>query len=1354
MPPEAPATLVDNAVKTAVPLWQDCLVSLAFPEMESRFRTMDAAANGTCAWVLTHSEFVRWVACDGGLLWIKGNPGSGKSTLLKYVLEHCHADRRHLYLSFFFHGRGSELQRTRLGLFRSLLHQILHHMPDALPHLLQDYQLMRTRYGAKLQWYGVDLCTHLESALSTVLQTQTVYIFVDALDECGKDDGGRLLRDFRRLFEKVNPFKGNALRICFTCRHQPEWKWQPEYEILVDQQNRDDISVYVQAQLSCIDARFSRPVVEGSQGSFLWAHLAVKRVLDKVDCRTWRAIEDDILPIPPELNAMYGALMEGAGSDSIKLAQWICFSARPLSIAELRWAMFIEPGCQHSSLAGCEADAGFVPNDAMMKKIVGELSRGLIETDQVSDTRQVVQFIHQSVKDYFVNEFLGGVSSVPGKTIARANVVARTESAHRLLSRICLRYLAMKEVQELAGLNNGMEVCNFALLPYATSSWVTHLRRSDIGDSFAWLPTACEMDKWVELCQTLQRYSPDCPPRGTTLIHVLSRYGIVGALAAALPMRYGETDVGDEHGRSPLSWAAASGQKAAVQMLLSTRRVLLNTTDRDGWTPLWYAAANMHQAMIQMLLTEYGANVHVTDKNGQTLTTWAASNGQTAITKLLLATGKASANARDRRGWTPLLSAACHGHQDIVEQLLHIDVDLVWDTAFDVQLLQLGAAAATIIFADFLFGLIWLKHADVFSRPRRFISCLPGMLSFSLASGKLYRRWMGGSLERRRLLPQAPELEHAPGNIDICSGGWYSRVLLIWAMERENKSVIALLLAKAKIYINHKDRFGRTILLWAAEDGYTNSVKILLAMAGVNADDKDNRGDTPLLCAARNEQAVIVKDLIATDKVNINASNYDGQTPLLAAAKNGDGATVQQLLASPVVHVDAADKYGITPLLWAAINAHESVVEQLLINDASVELRQLPLISGALPFDIVNAHLPEHYHHPNLTGINWCNFSPLRSEKPHRAVVRLLLPDASGILHDRIMDCFDGNDWCGKVLLFWAARKGYTTIVDLLANSDEIIANASDGRVEAILQQLGTDRENRRHESPREFPPRERAQFDAIRHVNINTTDPYNRAPLQLAAMAGHEDIVQQFLALQAVDIDVKDFFGYTPLLWAALNKQQGIARQLLRKGASIDWEDPTLWPWLQRIARLLARPIITYYYLLACFFSMVANGSFYYFFKSHRAAVVRLLLPDGSSFLQSGVQIDVELEGWFSRTLLLWAVEERFEAIVDLLVDVRRVDVNGEAMVRLLLAKETIVVDVQDRDGRTALSWAAANGHETIVKLLMDNGSVVTIGDKTGREPARFAADNGRNDIVDLLESGTRRYEKRPVPLTSSAAT
>jgi predicted ATPase len=119
------------------------LHSLAFPEMDLGFLGMGKTEEGTSEWFFQHETYVKWIRSNGGV-WIKGKPGSGKSMLLRHVhdrLKESDAKDTGFVFFFFFHGRGTKLQKTSLGLYRSLLHQLLRKAPYAAPtELLARFQ--------------------------------------------------------------------------------------------------------------------------------------------------------------------------------------------------------------------------------------------------------------------------------------------------------------------------------------------------------------------------------------------------------------------------------------------------------------------------------------------------------------------------------------------------------------------------------------------------------------------------------------------------------------------------------------------------------------------------------------------------------------------------------------------------------------------------------------------------------------------------------------------------------------------------------------------------------------------------------------------------------------------------------------------------------------------------------------------------------------------------------------------------------------------------------------------------------------------------------------------------------------
>ena len=430
--------------------------------------------------MLRHKTYKSWSFCDRGLLWIKGKPGSGKSTLLRHVLNHAMAKLNTgegaLILSFFFHGRGSELQKTPLGLFRSLLYQLLSRVPSALSGLVARFQQQCEtigKPGKKWQWHLRELQRFFELSLLEVLKARAVWLFVDALDECGKENAVKLVKDFKSLLQGLPSSDSKEFRICFTCRHYPILDLDGAFEVRVEDENRKDIATFVQHELSSFRERILSTILdlitERAEGVFLWAMLMVKRVLDlELEGAGLKQIEAIILRVPRELDTLYRQLIQSMSPESLKLIQWICFATRPLSLDELRWAMLVNVDCPYRSFES-QAAGDYPSDDDGMKRRVQTLSRGLAE---VTSDAKVAQFIHQSVKDFFVEKGLSALDE-------SANPDSVVGMAHHRLSRTCIRYLAMDKIDRLVSREPNYLKLKFPFLHYATISWVVHTKQSD-----------------------------------------------------------------------------------------------------------------------------------------------------------------------------------------------------------------------------------------------------------------------------------------------------------------------------------------------------------------------------------------------------------------------------------------------------------------------------------------------------------------------------------------------------------------------------------------------------------------------------------------------------------------------------------------------------------------------------------------------------------------------------------------------------------------------------------------------------------------------------------------------------------
>lgn len=224
--------------------------------------------------------------------------------------------------SFFFHGRGSLIQKSPLGLFRSLLHQLLQQIPELL---LKFSSLFKKRcetegaFGTAWDWKERDLQDFFKH---NVIDSARIRLYIDALDECDEENAIKLVDYFDTITSGSNVVDA-SLSICFSCRHYPLVSLDDRLEICVEDENNHDIKTYIQSGMWRHVPDKSRAdevrdeIVSKSRGSFQWVVLVVPRVLQMWKKGRYREIRTIIQTIPSDLGELYKSLLQEVIDDDL-----------------------------------------------------------------------------------------------------------------------------------------------------------------------------------------------------------------------------------------------------------------------------------------------------------------------------------------------------------------------------------------------------------------------------------------------------------------------------------------------------------------------------------------------------------------------------------------------------------------------------------------------------------------------------------------------------------------------------------------------------------------------------------------------------------------------------------------------------------------------------------------------------------------------------------------------------------------------------------------------------------------------------------------------------------------------------
>ncbi|KAK2046576.1 hypothetical protein LZ31DRAFT_519204, partial [Colletotrichum somersetense] len=371
-----------------------CLRSLAFHEINARRHDIANAHPETCDWLFETPEFRQWMdpaslQDHNGVFWIKGKPGAGKSTLMKHAYRYCQRTMSSNYylIAYFFNARGEALEKTPLGMLRSIVYQLLQSDNALYQHFRSDF----TTPEGDRQWRQSELQDFISWAATQHL-SKPFLLLVDALDECNEAD----VRQVVAFLESLSIYAYWAktqLRICLSSRHYPSITIGKSVTLTVEESlcHGADISKYINRSLRGGNTSIQDEIQERANGIFLWVVLVVSMLNKAYDEGQIEAMQATLEQVPDDLDKMFSAILTKEvtnPSETVSMFQWVLLSIRRLTSEEL-FAAVMEPG-----------PSTLYTSESIQRRITTS-SKGLIELRWRADPGALnAQFIHLSVRDF------------------------------------------------------------------------------------------------------------------------------------------------------------------------------------------------------------------------------------------------------------------------------------------------------------------------------------------------------------------------------------------------------------------------------------------------------------------------------------------------------------------------------------------------------------------------------------------------------------------------------------------------------------------------------------------------------------------------------------------------------------------------------------------------------------------------------------------------------------------------------------------------------------------------------------------------------------------------------------------
>ncbi|KAM0543994.1 hypothetical protein ACHAPJ_012019 [Fusarium lateritium] len=313
------------------------LQALEFREMGEREAKVAKAYQHTFQWIFDDSKgsknpwdsLIDWLTTGTGIYWINGKAGSGKSTLMKFITAHAttlnslqswSGSDKLLFGSFFFWYAGTSLQRSQIGLFRSLLLCVLQHEKELVPTLFPNVirALQSGHQASPLELTETELQLAFSGLVQSDLLSAKTCFVIDGLDEYDGDHD-----ELAKTFAQVT--QSSKVKILLSSRPIPAcfYAFKGCPGLRLQDLTSEDIRYFADNELrhhpimqrleaaACgATDELVETIASKSSGVFLWVSVVVKLLVRGLrDYDTVADLRRKLVDLPEELEHLYSHML-------------------------------------------------------------------------------------------------------------------------------------------------------------------------------------------------------------------------------------------------------------------------------------------------------------------------------------------------------------------------------------------------------------------------------------------------------------------------------------------------------------------------------------------------------------------------------------------------------------------------------------------------------------------------------------------------------------------------------------------------------------------------------------------------------------------------------------------------------------------------------------------------------------------------------------------------------------------------------------------------------------------------------------------------------------------------------------